>query len=216
MNISDVLKHIAVWLGVKLPIQFIGYIVLAIYLPFTLRDTRLFDAHDQRLPKLLRWFDNADDRDQKYGLNGDFGHRKRNLGVGDYLNPPKLNLFWMRYTWLAVRNPVNYLQRKVLGADAKIKHAAVDRRVDSKHFEALVDGKDVGDGPNNVEGTRTAQGEDRNGKKVWEYYLVKHYGNGKCLRIRIGYKLGLEPMDQPAGSVQWVCSISPWKTYRGV
>jgi hypothetical protein len=202
-----IFRHAMTWIFLKLPLQLLGYVLLAIYLPFTLRDRRVINCPDQRLPKVLRWFDNADDRDQKYGLNGDLAHQKRHK-----------SLFIRRYTWLATRNPVNYFQRKIIGSPSPwILGYHIENH--PKYKSPVANSKQatqVGDYVGQSEGWRSVEAYNYGYKLLWEYYVVKHYGNGKCLRMRLGYKLGHDPLEQKSGSVQWVFSISPWKTYRGI
>jgi|DEB0MinimDraft_10_1074344.scaffolds.fasta_scaffold01596_10 hypothetical protein len=202
-----IFRHAMTWLFLKMPLQILGYILLAIYIPFTLTDRRVHDCPDQRLPYLLRWFDNADIRDQRFGLNGDPAHQARHK-----------NLFIRRYTWLAVRNPVNYFQRKIIGS-ANPWLLEFHRVTHAKYKSPLAESKEltpVGDYIGHSEGWRIVEAYRYDYKMLWEYYLVKHYGNGKCLRVRLGYKLGHDPSDQKSGSIQWVFSINPWKTYRGI
>lgn len=79
------------YLVIFLPLQFLGAVILAVYLPF---------SKSNQLPTILRWFDNADqyvERDNSTYLS------VINAGLFD------------RYVWLAWRNSLNYFSYKILG-----------------------------------------------------------------------------------------------------
>jgi hypothetical protein len=119
------LKHLIVLLFIKLPVQLAGAVILAIYLPFHdwVRPKSVSITHNETLPKILRWFDNAG----VYENGGVFEEYKTDGLSGG----PSYRALWKkpegvlaRYTWLAWRNAVNYFQMFTLGypagQDAKV------------------------------------------------------------------------------------------------
>jgi len=141
-HVFYLLRHLVVFLLIKIPVALMGIPIVAVALLFYIKDKRI--AHDglmkQRLPFFLKWWDNGDYIDRKYGLNGDVAHQSRHL-IGppeenDYppnvrllyqvinalydpemegKTPPWYKIYWMRLNWLALRNPSNYFQHNVLG-----------------------------------------------------------------------------------------------------
>jgi len=216
-------KHLATFLLVKLPVQFMGIPIVAVELLRFLDDSRTANCEDQRL--FFKWFDNGDALDRKYGLNGDGGYqeifRGETLGlkhpaashlVGGTI-PSKWKLYKMRLNWLAWRNPANYFQRHVLGVKVS------DLRGTMYHFEDSVQGYPpvpVGDWTS--EGTRETLMELNSGEIIWEYYTIKKYSfwEGHCFRARLGYKLGETPMVHTGrDTVQWCFSVNPFASYTG-
>lgn len=199
-----IIIQICTLLLIKLPLQLLGIIIVPIELLFHLKDTRTINCLDQRL--FFKWFDNGDELDRKYGLNGDIGYQN---SKGNPKTPFKLYL--SRLTWLAFRNPVNYFQYNILGVKVKylgevILHDNYIQRL--KQDNAFLEVSDWSEaGKRKVE---TSTG-------FWEYYIVYKYpfNHKKCFRARIGHKLGHFPLIQPRSTVQWVCAIQPWKDYRG-
>src|SRR5690349_2988503 len=104
--IYRLIKRVLQWVIILLPLMLLGFIVLAVVLPFIPKDTEV-------LPKWLRWFDNYSGYRNEYpigdGLSGDPDYRIRRRLDGHK------NLYWERLNWLALRNPVNYFNYKVLG-----------------------------------------------------------------------------------------------------
>lgn len=195
------LKHFIVFLLVKLPLQLVGTVLLALYLPFhnrlrpvvTDEQGNIVDkSANESLPKVLRWFDNHTiylnngvyDATSVDGLSGGYEYRKWAKNPEGFL---------ARYLWLAWRNPVNYFQTFVLGyAPSKnCKHYKESR------FPAVPPYNDY-------------YIELDNG--VWErsYFKPIKWLKKFALRLRIGYKLkhddGLSQINSNSPA-QWVFSI---------
>lgn len=224
-----ILYRILQLLLIKLPLQLIGIPVAAIILLFKLRDKRVGSnaLYDQRLPKMFRWFDVGDVRDKGYGINGDLGYQtKQLLGSEEVLmscqlqdaisiNPPSIwKIYWMRLNWLALRNPINYFQYNVLGIRS-VNLGRLIKVIDrSDNFNLERDdyskSPEIGDWPGHVAGFRYREFENAK-----EYYWIYRYPflKSRCFRARIGHKLG---HTYPYRAViQWVCTIQPFKSYRG-
>lgn len=100
MLVLKCLKHALIWFCIILPLQLIGSILLAIYLPIHLQLIKRSIISSIKLPYLLRWYDNVD---QYIGRDTSTYLAVFGSGV--------LNL----YTWLAFRNPLNYFGWMILG-----------------------------------------------------------------------------------------------------
>ena len=180
------LKHILILLLVKLPLQILGLPILAIALLFVPRDKEV-------LPKFLRWFDNyelhlRDDGDD--GLSGPHYIRSK------WKDPTG----WLaRFNWLALRNPVNYFQYKVLGFKTE------------GDWAAKVENPNVGTHSYNVRGVRKTELTNGDGKKYWEYYAVIPLLKSWHFRARLGYKIGDITDLHDDEWVQWVFSVTPLK-----
>ena len=195
-------KHILMLLLVVLPIQLLGMVILLLVLPFVPTDREI-------LPKMFRWFDNAEiplgigSKDD--GLAGPAYYR------GPYLFslrklPYPIALFIVRYTWLALRNPINYFQHKVVGVH--ITHLFTANL--SKYDEG------VGNKEGDHEGTSYLE-INMDNKTIWELYIVKKYKwlPNKCFRLRIGWALD-KPSECTIGSYKrWVFTITPFMSYEG-
>jgi hypothetical protein len=199
-----ILKHLLTLLLVKLPLQLIAIPIVAIELLFHLKDKRTINCPDQRL--LLEWFDVGDELDRKYGLNGDLGYQQSRK------NPTTtFGIYKMRLTWLAFRNPINYFQHNILGehvsnlGDITLKSNYIN---DLKEENELLEVSDW-----HYAGARKVLLSTGH----WEYYIVYKYPfkQDKCLRIRLGYKLGHRPLQHLRLTVQWVFVFQPWKDYIG-
>jgi hypothetical protein len=137
-NTVYILRHLFILLFIKLPVQLLGIPLVAVALLFKIRDKRTCSTglENQRLPKLLSWWDVGDPIDRKYGLNGDLGYQsKQFLNSDDALREgvlynavalmydredegkwiPWYKIYWARFNWLALRNPANGFQYNVLG-----------------------------------------------------------------------------------------------------
>ena len=217
--IFRILQQILVLVCIKLPVQLIGIPIVALELLFHLKDKRLNNCLDQRL--FFKWFDNGDDRDRKYGLNGDLGYQAstHNLSIDSYkkllksgARLTKWHLYKMRFIWLALRNPINYFQYRVLG----VKSSRINKAI--YYDDIPTQENEIGDW--HKPGIRQREVTDTSGHIfAWEYYIVYQYPfkKDKCFRARIGHKLGHRPKDEAVGRdyIQWVCSIQPWKSYKG-
>jgi len=195
------IRWLLTWLLILLPLQLIGAVLLLLYLPVHRALVRRGLSQSIKLPFLLRWFDNADlyvGRDTSVYLSK-FG-----------------DAFWTHYTWLAFRNPLNYFGYVVLGfvAGDRVlttfsKFPSINLRADQEHCE-------IGDGSDDVPGLFTAELEN-NDKTYFEYYYIKKYnffGTTKCIRVRIGHKIGSNT--KPGQHCQWVFVISPFHSYDGI
>lgn len=197
---QQLIKFIFIFLFLQIP----GSIILGIYF--------LINPVTIKLPLWLRWFDGAD---QYFG---------RDTSVYDAIMKESA---WQKYIWLAWRNPLNYFGYKYLGINISDKVQIV---LDSR--TANNSSLQVGDGVNKCSGTVYTEIAIRdsiyggwsqklvrvNESKYFEYYKIVKYnffGSTKCVRIRIGWKIG---QDRPiqSGPCQWVFVISPFHSYDGV
>lgn len=149
------------FLGIELPLQLIGMIVLLPLCAF-------YDIG--KLPRVFRYFDSADP------------FVGRDTSVIDLLNTvPALspyyviNPYWTKYNWLAIRNPLNYFQYSVLGF-----------QFTGKEQMSISGDPNVGDNTGKVPGFKHIEMDDGH----YEYLLVKRIGQKACIYIRIGHKIG--------------------------
>lgn len=198
-----IIRNITILITIVLPLQFAGLFILSIVLLFYLKDKRCnsYKLESQRLPTLFKWWDVGDEYDTRYGINGDLPYQY------NWDKKSKWSIYRMRYNWLALRNPVNYLKVRVLGQ--KIT------RVNGKlKMEQSPGGVTIGDwySPGYVK-RNYVESPDVN---ISEYYLiwVWPFKKDKCVRIRIGHKIGDGEVYRRRW-ISWVCVISPWKTFRG-
>lgn len=182
-------KHFLVLLFIKLPVQLAGIPILAIALIFVPRD-------EEKLPDALRWWDNH----ERYtpGNKSDDG-----LSGPDYIRSKwSDSTGWLaRFNWLAIRNPANYFQYKVLGRQ---KSAMFDR---VKVFGDLR----VGTHDWNTRGYYY-QEVINDDEKLWELYIVKKLFGKWHFRFRAGWKIGGAYSTRKTGEyLQWVFAITPLK-----
>ena len=183
-------KHLSILLVISLPLQLVGALALLIYLPIAAYRATPENASTM-LPLALKWFDCVD---SYVGRNTD-----------TYLAVIAQG-WWARYCWLAWRNPCNYFGYVILGT---ILTAPI-----SQTIHTSIESEAVSDGTGGIPGLFYTEVE-ANGKTYYEYYYIKKYtsfGTPKCLRIRIGYKLGLA---KPGDNAEQVFVISPWHSYNG-
>jgi hypothetical protein len=222
--------------GIMLPLVIIGIPIIAIALLFFIKDRRIarLDLIDQRLPKFIAWFDNGDELDRRFGLNGDYWFQSKMLLDADYPgtalklnnilnlvydpqdnaedhNVPWYKIYWMRFIWLAWRNTISHFKRvigepldnvkqinkivNIVHKDGQKIEFHLNEPVKSAHdIPNYLNIPQVGDWYN--EGYRYVEMETEAGKILREYYYIKilpkwlWFGKRRCLRIRIGYKLG--------------------------
>jgi hypothetical protein len=198
-HLIRILKHLTIYLTISLPLQIIGIVALAIVVPFMNNST-------VRLPYLLRWFDLADNYPE---------YNRTNI---TYVNKILPQGKWARYNYLALRNPTNYFAYKYLS----IKRPALStvfnysyHQEPDKAWKNKYERKEIGD--TTAAGKMYAELREGNGDEdgkvlAYEYYVVWKYREDKCVRIRIGYKLG----GLPGQYVQEVFVISPFHSYTGV
>lgn len=164
-----------------LPLELVGILILA---PVCLMST------SYRLPKILRWFDNAD---MYVGRD-----------TSTYLKV--VDSGWIpRYLWLSLRNPINYFGYTVLGVCPQTSLEARSETISDSPIgdtsspglyrcEAMIDGK-----------------------SYYEYYLIFVYtfSPDHCFRFRMGHKLQKFVDNKIGSSIQWVMCVQPWKAYSG-
>lgn len=177
-----------------LPLTLLGMVVLSIVLPFIPRDV-------EQLPRIVKWFDNWSGVPPGDGLSGDPGYRSQ-------LEDP--TSFRSRYYWLALRNPVNYFQYKILGmvtdSEFWVSHTNSNYDVGDKSNGGILDQELI---------------SVSTGRRYSEFYFIKPYifmNRKLCIRIRIGYKIGnrfANSITKPPPVIQWVFSASPFHPYLG-
>ncbi len=188
----DIRDTLLVFFFIYIPVLLAGFIILAVALPFIGREKT-------ELPRFLRWFDTFDPKEKLWGAM----HYSNPLRVDDIPKDPRG--FMARYNWLAIRNPINYFQYKVLG------------EVWNDGWLYASEGpSNVGDNEGHIGGKRVIIAGT---KPIYEYYSVRPYrllGRDLCVRTRIGHKIG-NPEDRKEGDVmQFVVSWSPIHPYRGI
>lgn len=182
------LINIVKFLFIALPLQLIGMIILAIYLPL--------NPKCRKLPDILAWFDGAD---QYVG---------RDTSVYDQVMAGELFLKW---NWLAWRNPINYFGYKYLGFE--LRHPYVS----TEYYRSPQGYQDIGNSHGDIPGIYYEEITTESGV-YYEYYYVHKYTmpllKGKCFRFRMGWKLG-QNLDMKEGYVQEAFVISPFMSYSG-
>lgn len=196
LEIRRLLRHTLVLLLMKVPLQLVGIVVL---LP-VLAVLNIKGPID-RLPRPLRWFDNAESFLVERGLkvteeiDGVYGD------VYDPADKSWLSRTWQSYVWLGWRNPVNYFQTVTLGRVVDDTSAGVTdgnssvadvlhQHNEGWYYQGFYEGGDImGD------------------LYVWEACVIKSLRIFK-FRLRVGYKIG-EVETQPVKpyQAQWVFSI---------
>lgn len=197
MLILKIIKVILVsfmkWACICLPLTILGILILPLVLVFVPKNVEV-------LPKVFRWFDNYSTHDNLFGhtrdgLSGDQPYRERRIKEGH------TNLFWERYYWLALRNPINYFSVEYLGKD----------KVHVREVHGNPYTSDQGES-----GWVYKWGYDIDNSKLEEFYFVyayKLFSKNLCVRARFGYKLA-----QWKGSISttsgFVFTINPVMPYR--
>ena len=172
------LKHLALFLGITLPLQLIGIVLL---IPTTL----LYDIG--KLPKVLRWYDSADPF-----VNRDTSVIESiNKGTSSYYphTTNRLVLAFHKYCWLAFRNPLNYFEYIHLGVKADLLFPSYIKRT---YINPTDTGKDIGDHFGDAPGYEYI--ETRIGNNYYyEYYAIipinYPFLKNKAIRFRMGHKL---------------------------
>lgn len=199
------IKHLLVFFFIKLPVQLIGIPILAVLLLFIPKDV-------EYLPRLFRWWDNH----ERYtsGNKSDDG-----LSGPDYIRDKWRNpTGWLaRFNWLALRNPANYFQYFVLGAEKhshyeKLKQVgAYFNDVGELKYDPISSCMMVGTHTWNTRGwyyQEVLNGDD----KLWEFYMVWPLYKKWHFRLRAGWKLGGFYSNKNTGDgIQWVLAVTPFK-----
>lgn len=207
--IYRLIKTLAIFLCISLPLQLVGIILLLPYIPYHYNYVSKNQPKSWKLPYLLRWFDSAD-------LYEEFG---RNPVT--YLTKV-LPLGWFKmYTWLTFRNPINYFSYAMLAVCPKETVKTLSLVIIA---QAPLQGPygqktpNIGDSGNDIAGYQYVEYEI-DGGVYYEYYWVWQYQSklliGKCFRLRVGFKLGLPHEVRVGQWVQDVFNVQPFATYSG-
>lgn len=198
----DLIKHTLIFLFVTIPLQLVGIVVLPIVLLFIPKDR-------ETLPAFVRWFDNAEiplgigSKDD--GLAGPAYYRDEAIATyKKFVRSDYLALYICRYVWLAFRNPINYFQYKVIGF--QVPKAGIKVIQPGDPFVGNKQGEHAGTSSLVIEA---------NGKQYRDYYKVIKLGKTRCLRIRIGYKIGTVAERKPGDYRQFVYTFN-LAAYEGV
>lgn len=188
-----------IFLFVTIPVQILSIVIMPFILPF-------IPASRETLPVFVRWFDNAeiplginaaDD-----GLAGPAYYRVEALAqYKKFLFSDYLSLLLCRYIWLCFRNPINYFQYKVIGAYIEPQKVTIVDSGDPR----------VGNKEGDIAGTSHMIVTVGN-KRYYDYYKVIKLWKGRCLRIRLGWKLSKLHIE---GYKQFVCTFN-LAAYEGV
>ncbi len=166
----------------------LGLFVVAIALPFAKEDfppdlpdtvTRTVspDWKYVRLPKWADWLWGND----KYGAEG------------NWFWP--MGTFWSRYSWLALRNPANNLQRYFIF------------RFDTNPEEVKFLGDKIVDDVRGLAGLQIVWQDWKAGL----YYILPYKNRDKCLIVRLGYKIN--PMSKKPESAALSVLIHPYANF---
>lgn len=209
MKIKQLVVHCGKVLLVVAPLVVLGVVLTPVALLFTGRNSK-------RLPKWARWFDNHDP-------NGDAldGYYKwKNYWDGSKPWRPKYNSLIPRYLWLAWRNPINFFSYYYLGftiVEGDLVGASFQRWFQWPKSQLLrVSPDPMWDKIGNQDRSGVRYTELSNGK--WEYYRVYVYPfySTRCLRIRLGWKIGEFDDVLPGEHVQFVATVNPFSSFRGL
>jgi hypothetical protein len=175
---------------VSLPLTVLGILIL---LPVVC----IYDIG--KLPAVLRWFDSADP------------YVGRDTSVITQLNqnPETSKYFFVnkiltKYNWLAFRNPINYFSYKYLGF-----------QWDSPTLVTTSGSSKVGDSAGKVPGLYYIE-VIQNDRTHYEYYFIYKLSSTRCIRARMGHKIGQFESNKKGDYVQQVLVIQPFKSYSGV
>ncbi len=170
---------------ISVPLQAVGAVVLGIYF--------LFSKNQGQLPYGLRWFDCAD-----YYVGRDITTIYRIRKEGNLRS----------YLWLAWRNPINYFSYKYMGIN--LSYADLQRVMVIIHKGS----SNIGDSTDHYPGLFYLELLIKNKTYYHYYYILKYrvFGQTKCFRFRMGWKLDGYPVHFP---VQDVFVISPYHVYNG-
>ena len=134
------------------------------------------------LPRWASWFDNdiepLGDLSRKPAIIAAYGIKR----------------ILLRYNWLALRNPANNF-----GVAMAVWSTPSDRSILRGNQKTSDQGE---------QGWKFNRMLNGNDTLAFEFYYVKAWGNKRCLRVRLGWKIG----DKPA---RLVCVINPLMTFTG-
>ncbi len=196
------IKHVGLLLGVLLPLEIIGWVIL---LPIL-----LVVKDNLRLPVIFKWFDNAD---LWVGRNTETYEGIVKQGT------------WARYVWLAWRNPINYFGYAVMGYTVPAEGMPpVSEQIGvpgigdhSKpgfyYIELTWIEKHLIFNPLSVLNTNSLT-EVEVAKRIYEYYYVHQWSADRCLRFRMGHKIGAIERNKPGSTMQYVSVIQPYKDFH--
>ena len=90
-------------IAIELPLEILCYLIVPIALAFC-------DKNSERLPKWVRWFEDANDyyNGENSAINGDSGWRK------EHFKEPKNRTYFARLLWL-YRNRIGYFSSRING-----------------------------------------------------------------------------------------------------
>lgn len=179
------IKHILVFFLICLPIMLAGIPMVAIAM-------LMIKNSDMKLPRLFRWWDNAD-----LYLGRDTSAYRAVCAQGK----------WARYSWLVFRNPMNYFDYVNLG----LKWMGGEYY---SHYNPK--DNDVGNSTNERPGFKYIEVIQVN-STYYEYYWVYKYAfwPTKCFRFRFGWKIG-DNTNKPNTISQWCLVIAPIFPYWGI
>lgn len=187
---------------ISLPLQIIGLPIVGLIILCTPRAV----SGNTRLPFFARWFDCAD-------LYPEFN---RNPITYIAVVLPKGSFY--RWYWLCLRNPINYFSYKYLGVlpGTSIKPTAFYQNTDVYVPPGII--VSIGDSTDDFSGVQYTECIINN-KIYYEVYIVRKYTSkflqGKCFRMRYGWKLGT-PTEIHAGEyVQDCFNLQLFATYSG-
>jgi hypothetical protein len=190
-------KCIIILICVSIPLQLVGAVLLLGYLPYQQNLIKRKPNTPVQLPVLLRWFDCAD-------LYLEFGRTPVT-----YLFKVVPQGWWVRYCWLAWRNPINYFSYAYLSRRVILRN--IDKSKSFEEGDPLV-GDSTGDHP----GFFHVSVEDFDGQVTYEYYYILKWSATKCCRIRFGHKVGPLKDLKDGQYIQGVIVCQPYRSYGGI
>lgn len=179
----------AVLVLLTLAVDLLGLVAVAIALAFC-------KSESEHLPRLFWPWDNEIE-----GINGDGGWRGPEHANGHERE------FWWRYQWLAIRNAGTNFSYLI----------GFEQTLDIVYIADT--GSDPLTSNQGHEGTNCVRAFKPEGFAAWEYYYVKRWMPGRCLRVRLGWKLA-DNIDEETRvknlgtRAQIVCSVNPVMTFQ--
>lgn len=204
--IYRLLSRLTRFILLDIPLILTGMVVLLPYLPYQTRQIRNNPEVSYKLPFILRWFDCAD-------LYQEF-----NRNPVTYLAVVLPQGWLYRWYWLTVRNPLNYFSYKYLAVKAEFPMIIKTCIVEPEKYVPAGLLLNIGDSTGALAGYRHVEYKFLDGTVAYEYLWVRRYKHNpkKCLRIRLGYKLGLPDELKRDQYQQDVLNFSPYSDYNGL